>query len=118
MVDSSSSVTSAWNAPAILGVIFGAILLVIEFAHLIVAIIAHRVSLSSIAIYSTLLIIRISIRTTLSLVFHITRLDVPRFLMGYGVVFGCFQGWNGFYRPDGVYAGWLAAQICRSVGDL
>lgn len=69
MVDSTSSVTSAWNTPAILGVIFGAILLVIELAHLIVAVIAHRVSISSMAIYSPLLIVRISIRATLSLVF-------------------------------------------------
>lgn len=90
MVDSTSSVTSVWNAPAILGVIFGAIVLVIEGAHLIGAIIAHQVSISFIAIYCSLLIVRISIQV-LSLVFHITRLDVPRFQMDYGV-FCCIQG--------------------------
>jgi hypothetical protein len=41
MLDLTSSVTSVWNAPAILLVIFGAILIVIEGAHLVVAILTY-----------------------------------------------------------------------------
>lgn len=113
MADSTSSVQPVWNAPAILGVIFGAILLVIEGAHLIVAIIAHRVSISFIAIYSPLLIVRISMRAP-SLVFQTRYASIPNGLRGLLRLHTEMErllstGWE-------MYAGWLGCADMWRIG--